>query len=537
MSASKLLLYRVPANPMQIRVASGVALALLLAFAVGLFLVRLPLPHLDAFFPIVMALLVMAAAITATLLFAQGWVMASIPLCVLAAGYLFTALAATARSLTFPGLFAPNGLLGAEFDSTIWLYLAAHTGLSLAIIAYARLGRVTGPRPAPPSPHRGFALSLYFAVPIAAAAILTLVATAGAPWLPDLIVSPTEWAPVVYVVVVPVLFLAAAALAMVWLEMRSVLDLWLLLVLWGMFLETILLVLATGRFTVGWYLGNGMGLLSGLFVLFSLLAESNKLYAQTVQQLVAQMQEHENRFLIRDVIASSIAHELRQPLSVILLDAHVARQSPPGGNEEMAELLDEITASGIRANHIIDSTRAIFDRQDGEKHMTDLPALLRSSLALVTAGARAQNVAIDLAVEDQPKPVALNWLQMQQALANLFQNAIEALTEVSAHRRLVVRCKSDDKGVTIRIEDNGPGIVKPDKDRIFDAFFTTRRDGTGMGLSIARSVVEGHHGWIGVEDLAPGTAFVIHLPYEGRDLDNIPVVPTLMVAGTQYVKH
>ncbi|HKD48171.1 MAG TPA: ATP-binding protein [Rhizomicrobium sp.] len=517
MPALKLLVYRAPANQAQIRIAMGVALALFLVFVPALFLVKMPLPRVDAFFPIVEATMVMASAITATLLFAQGWVMAARPLRVLAAGYLLTGLLVMARALTFSGLFTPQGLLGAKFDSTIWLYLAAHTALPAAVIAYSLFGRALGRWQPLPSPSRALVFGCYLAVPIAGAVILTAVATAGANWLPALTVSPTQWEPTIYVVVSPVLILTIAAMAMLWLEMRAVLDLWLLLVLWGSFLETILLVLASGRYTMGWYMGNGMGLLSSLFVLFSLLAETSRLYAQSVQQLVAHVREHENRFLIRDVIAASIAHELRQPLSVILLDAHVARKTPPSEIEELAQLLDEITAASLRANGIIDSTRAIFGRHSREKRPTDIAALLHSSVALIANSARAQNVSIDVGVEGQPKHVNLNWLQMQQVVLNLLQNAIDALSQVGGRRRtLTVRCIPGPKTVTISVEDNGPGVAPADRERIFDAFFTTRRDGTGMGLSIARTVVEAHHGWIGVEDRAPwGTAFVIRLPYDG----------------------
>ena len=323
---------------------------------------------------------------------------------------------------------------------------------------------------------------------------------------------------------------------MLGLTLHSVLDLWLLLVLWGWFLELALIALPSPSYTAGWYAARSLGLLSGLFVLFALLAETSKLYAQTVLQLVAQKQEREHRSMIRDAITASIAHELRQPLSAILLNAHVSRQGavfhtrtarpvPPG---EIAPILDDIIASGQRANDIIESTRSIFGRESPQtKIPTDMGALLNSTLAMVAGNARANDVLVELAVEGQPRPVAVNQLQMQQALLNLFQNAIEALSHSSApHRTLQVRCMpwmdpeedpGGDRGVTIRVEDNGPGIPPDDRERIFDVFFTTRAGGTGMGLAIARSVIEeAHGGRLDVEPRAPaGTAFVIHLPYDG----------------------
>jgi signal transduction histidine kinase len=280
----------------------------------------------------------------------------------------------------------------------------------------------------------------------------------------------------------------------------------------------VLVDFSSGRFTVGWYVGQLMGLLSGLFVLFALIAETSTLYAHSVQQLFAERQEQEHRFLIRDAIAASIAHELRQPLSVILLDSQVARKNLAGQDGETADLLDEIVAASLRANDIIQSTRAMFGREANNIQPVDLEALLRSALAIVEPSARARDISIGLVMEGQLRPVRGNWLQMQQTLLNLFQNAIEALSGVKERRRtLTVRCTpSKEEGVTIRVEDNGPGIASSDRKKVFTPFFTTRTEGTGLGLAITRLVVEAHGGKIDVEPRSPfGTAFVIRLPYDG----------------------
>ncbi len=119
-------------------------------------------------------------------------------------------------------------------------------------------------------------------------------------------------------------------------------------------------------------------------------------------------------------------------------------------------------------------------------------------------------------VEEQPGLIAIDLLQFQQALLNLFQNAIEALSHSHEQRRtLQVRCSCwDDRGVVIRVEDNGPGIDPSDRKKVFDAFFTTRPEGLGLGLVIARSVIRAHGGRLEVEPRSPaGTAFIIHLPY------------------------
>jgi signal transduction histidine kinase len=502
-----------PASRSQVRITACVALALFLVFAATLFFRTQRLPIGQPFVPVTSIVLVMADWITATLLSAQGRVLQARPLRLLGAGYFLAGLLVVMRILTLPGLLAPIDW-GAGYNLPLWFYLASHAALPLAIMIYAWPGSIeSGP---PASPRRLTRAGLIAAVILALG--LTVGASFGEPALP--------WTSPIFLAACPVLLLIIAAMIFLGRRLASVLDLWLLLMLWGWFLETVVIALLSPSFTAGWYAARLLGLLSGLFVLFALLAETSKLYAQTVLQLAAQTQERENRFLIRDAITASIAHELRQPLSAILINAHVARQTAIGriGEgaaplEELPQVLDEIVASSCRANDIIQSTRAIFGQGASEKHSADVGMVLQNTLALVAGSARAQDVAVKLVVEGQPGPIIADRLQLQQALLNLFQNAIEALSHsrVPGRTLLVSSAPWLDLGVTIRVEDNGPGITAADRERIFDPFFTTRPKGTGMGLSIARSVIEAHGGRLDVEPRMPaGTVFVIHLPYDGQ---------------------
>jgi signal transduction histidine kinase len=147
----------------------------------------------------------------------------------------------------------------------------------------------------------------------------------------------------------------------------------------------------------------------------------------------------------------------------------------------------------------------------------DLEALVRRALDAVSRKARARRIAVTVVVDGVLKPVAVDPVQIQQTLLNLFENAICALTYVNGRARtLEVRCIAGpgEEHVTIRVEDNGPGIAPDDRKKIFTPFFTTRKRGTGLGLMIASLVLEAHGGKIGVEPRSPfGTAFVIQLPY------------------------
>ena len=517
MSAAQLLIFRVPAHRSQARIISGVALALLVVFIATLF-VRTQLfptekiPAREAFVAISAVILVMADWIIATLLVAQARVLHARPLYVLAIGYFFAGLFMALRILSLPAVLGPaNRVSDPTYNVPLWFYLSSHIALPLAIIPYA-WSSWTAERSSQtePSRHRPPGRALVKSMIAAGSAILVLTAAETAlPWSsPIFLTASTE------------MLLIMASMAALAQGMQSELDLWLLLMLWGWFLEMALIALSSVGYTAGWYAARGLGLVSGLFVLFALLAETSKLYAQSVLQLIAQTQEREHRFLIRDVMSASIAHELRQPLSAILLNAQVARNAvseesaaPP---DEAIQVLDDIVASSLRVNDILESTRAIFRRETSDRSPVDPVVVLQSTLAMIASSARAQNASVKLQVDGRPGAIVVNRLQLQQALLNLFQNAIEALSHSDQRRRtLLVRCSSwDERGVIIRVEDNGPGIPPADRSKIFDAFFSTRPGGTGMGLVIARSVIRAHGGRLEVEPGSPsGTTFVIHLPY------------------------
>jgi len=507
--ASKLLFYRMPASGKQIRIASGVALALFLVFIGTQFFHSVQLRPLSAAILISSVILVMADWITAILLVAQARVLHARPLSTLAVGFFFAGLFVVFRMLVNSG----SGYPPAHYNLPLWFYLASHAALPLAILSYAWPGLAAN-APAP-SAAAGQRLTDRRVVALGAGG-LALAIIAGETTLP--------WTSPILLTALAVLLPTIAAMVMLCRRPTSVLDLWLMLMLWGWLLETILIALPAPGYSTDFYAARGMGLVSGLFVLFALLEETSKLYAETMLQLIAQTQEREHRFLIRDVMSASIAHELRQPLAAVLMNAEVARKLASDQQREQAAsqdgimaVLDDIVASSLRANDILKNTRAMFGRADSERDTVDLAVILRSTLAMVEGSARAHHVSIKLVTEGEPGPVVINRLQLQQALLNLFHNAIEALSQSETpNRTLLVRCsRQEDQGVIVRVEDNGPGIAPADQKRIFDALSTTRPEGMGMGLVVARSVIRAHGGRLEVEPRASaGTAFTIHLPSE-----------------------
>ena len=220
------------------------------------------------------------------------------------------------RVLSLPGVLGSlEHRPDLHYNVPLWFYLSSHAALPLAIMPYAWLSQAKDRslRTEPPG-YRPPGRILAGAMNLAASLVLAVAVHQ----------SVRPWSSPIDLTSVSVMLLIIAGMAVLGRDLHSQLDLWLLLMLWGWFLELALIAMSTVGYTAGWYAARTLGMVSGLFVLFALLAETSKLYAQTVLQLIAQTQEREHRFLVRDVMSASIAHELRQPLSAILINAQTA---------------------------------------------------------------------------------------------------------------------------------------------------------------------------------------------------------------------
>lgn len=243
---------------------------------------KLPLARVWAFIPIYESALVINDLITAALLFGQFRILRSQALLVLACGYLFTACMAAVHALTFPGLFAPGGLLGAGPQSTAWLYMFWHAGFPLFVIAYAWLKE--GAR------GDGAAGTWRISPPLAIAAVLgmvgafTFAATAGHDALPK-IMHANHYTPAMIYVIGSVWAFSLLALVMLWrCRLRTVLDLWVIVAVCAWLFDIALsAMLNAGRFDLGFYAGRVYGLLAASFVLLMLLLENGRLYARLVE--------------------------------------------------------------------------------------------------------------------------------------------------------------------------------------------------------------------------------------------------------------
>jgi PAS domain S-box-containing protein len=225
-----------------------------------------------------------------------------------------------------------------------------------------------------------------------------------------------------------------------------------------------------------------------------------------------------SRQITMGAMTASIAHEINQPLSAIVLNGNAAlrflsRAEPD--LEQVREALMPIVEDGHRASQVIASVRAMFGKDAGERTELDLNDLLRQVLTIAHGELESHLVSLQIDLVDRLPQVLGDRVPLQQVFLNLIMNAVEAMAAVS-NRPRVLSASSEIDGthqVLIKLKDSGVGIDPGDMGRIFDAFFTTKSNGMGMGLAICRSIVEAHGGRLSVSPAIPhGSIFHVALP-------------------------
>lgn len=276
----------------QRRLALGIVVFLAIAFLIMAGpLSTLQLPQIPAFIPVYATAMLVFDSLTAILLFAHFSILRSRALLVLSGGYLFTALIVVPWTLTFPGVFAPGGLLGAGLQSTSWLYIIWHASFPASVIAYALL---KDGDPAKRLWHGSVPVAILSTVAITAATVCAaaILVTAGQDLLPgrlmlDTVHLSTLWS---YAAGFASLVIVVA-IVVLWVRRRSTLDLWLMAVMCAFVIEIALISFpVAARYTVGWYGGRICGALSGSLLLFVLLHEITTVYARL------QVRQSEKRF-------------------------------------------------------------------------------------------------------------------------------------------------------------------------------------------------------------------------------------------------
>jgi PAS domain S-box-containing protein len=203
-------------------------------------------------------------------------------------------------------------------------------------------------------------------------------------------------------------------------------------------------------------------------------------------------------------MAASIAHELNQPLTAVVTHAYACREwlcSTPANLEKASATAEKIVQESTRASSVVRRVRALFSEEPHVRKLTDMNRLIQALARLLRDEAIRREVSIKLVLANDLPRLEMDSVQIQQVLLNLATNAMDAMMLVRGPRELTIRSeKRSDAEIMVAVEDHGPGIASEIAPRIFEPFFSTKEHGTGMGLSICRSIVESHQGRLWAEN-------------------------------------
>jgi signal transduction histidine kinase/ABC-type uncharacterized transport system substrate-binding protein len=226
---------------------------------------------------------------------------------------------------------------------------------------------------------------------------------------------------------------------------------------------------------------------------------------------------HTNRYSIAGELTASIAHEINQPLGSILANAETAQVmlgSPAPDLIELGEIIADIRRDDQRASEVILRLRSLLKKTPFELRDFNLNDLVSETVELLSGLAIARGVRVDHFLTTVPLPVNADRVQLQQVIVNLMINAMDAMADMPRpDRAMSVQTARIDQFAQITVSDAGPGIPPDKRKQIFEPFVSTKPQGMGMGLSIARTIVEAHHGQLSAENHpGGGAAFDVRLP-------------------------
>jgi C4-dicarboxylate-specific signal transduction histidine kinase len=224
-----------------------------------------------------------------------------------------------------------------------------------------------------------------------------------------------------------------------------------------------------------------------------------------------------NRVTTMGELTASLAHEVNQPIAAAATDANtclrwLARDQPD--LEEARAAASRVVKDAARAAEIMSRIRSLFKKEVSQRELVDMHEIIREMVALMSGEAARYSISVWAELSAELPQVMGDRVQLQQVLMNLMMNSIEAMKDADGPRELIVRSQqTEDDQLVVSISDTGIGLPSQRADQIFNAFFTTKPHGTGMGLRISRSIIESHGGRLWAANNSPrGACFAFALP-------------------------
>jgi two-component system sensor kinase FixL len=274
-----------------------------------------------------------------------------------------------------------------------------------------------------------------------------------------------------------------------------------------------------------WLLDNGVPRFGpqGRFLGYigSCLDITERKRAESELQLQRQELSHLNRISAMGELAASLAHELKQPLTAILTNAQAAERflaADATNPAEVREILQDIVNDDKRAGEVIDRMRQLVKKEEPEFVSFNVDSVIADVALLTHSDAILHNIRVSLAIDSGLPPIRGDRVELQQVLLNLLLNSFDAMMDTPANEREIqVRAKRHgQRFLRVSVRDRGMGLSRDKLNFIFEPFYTTKRNGLGMGLSISRSIIEAHGGQLWATNNPDcGATFSFTVPVDG----------------------
>jgi len=262
-------------------------------------------------------------------------------------------------------------------------------------------------------------------------------------------------------------------------------------------------------------------------VMVVLLAETTTLYGDVARAAARESERryremqmelaHANRVATMGQLSASIAHEVSQPIAGAITNAHAALRlldAGPLNTDGFRRALERIVRDGKRAGDVVDRVRALVKKAPPRKDVLDVNEAMVEIVRLIRGEVAKHGILAQTQLATDLPRIEGDRVQLQQVMLNLIINAVEAMSAVpDGSRRLLIRtARTGAADVLIAVQDSGPGIDAASLDGIFSAFYTTKPDGLGMGLSISLAIIEAHGGRLWASSGPEGALFQFTLP-------------------------